>query len=216
MRCHTSTFLTDTQWTPCFVGPHINAQEIVHTHVQLAALRDQLENVHAALPAAHGTLGGIATAGAVLARRYPLAHVTKHMVTGAGGATGNSLSPDRRSTDDGPPSLSSSSSYLGPAQLSPEQTALVDETVALRLARLTAAFATVDDALRYPPETLARLATALTALEVCFVLYLCRATAAAHPSLTLPYPSRAHRRCRRPWSKTTQPCVRNCSGWRPR
>ena len=84
--------------------------------------------------------------------------------------------------DDEPPS--SSSSYLGPAQLSPEQTAEVDETVALRLARLTAAFAAVDDALRYQPGTLARLATALTALEVRWEMYLFPFFAMRPPLLT--------------------------------
>lgn len=151
----------------CPLTHAVHTQEIIHTHTQLASLRHQLEAVHAALPVAHGTLGGIAAAGAALSRRYPLVHVSKHMVArpdgndhsrggkGSDNTNGGSLSPER-----------GHQSYLGPSQLSAEQAAEVDERVALRLTRLTAAFATVGDALRYRPETLTRLAAALAALEV--------------------------------------------------
>ena len=77
--------------------------------------------------------------------------------------TTHPATPDR--TTPTPTTATNPSTPLNPTALTPAQLDLLDATVALRLHRLTTAFATVKDLLTHDPATVARLADALTALQ---------------------------------------------------
>jgi len=136
------------------------ALSIIQTHQQLQAMREQLEQVQEVVPRAHDTLSSIAAAGLALSHRYPLINVHTNMISSqivdnssssrkssSPGRSGGTISisettPAVREIRQGSRSSSpnrghGSSSSSSSSQLTETQLQELDETVAMRLHRLT-------------------------------------------------------------------------------
>lgn len=136
------------------------ALSIIQTHQQLQAMREQLEQVQEVVPRAHDTLSSIAAAGLALSHRYPLINVHTNMISSqiVGDSSSRNSSPGRlggtisisestpasreirqgsRSSSPNRGHGSSSSSSSSSTQLTETQLQELDETVAMRLHRLT-------------------------------------------------------------------------------